>query len=914
VNRALADAVARAEAYSPYLRGLIRRFPEVLIIPPPLGEVARSDGGAVSAASGGATLPALTPLHRSAVPLPQRGRTFIDPSLPVPTALRQAKGRLALSVALGDLAGLLTLDDVTHQLSDFADMALDHALRAAFASIVPGEEVRGFAIIALGKHGSRELNYSSDIDPILIFDPATLPVRGRDEPVETAVRIAKKLCEIMQARDEDGYVFRVDLRLRPNAEITPIALPIGAAIAYYESSALAWERAAFIRARACAGDATLGQYFLDTLRPFVWRRGLDFGAVAEIRGMSRRIRDHHAQGQIFGPGYDLKRGRGGIRECEFFAQIHQMIHGGRDPALRTGATLPALSALTKAGWIAAEDAATLGKSYQLYRTIEHRLQMVDDLQTHSLPKGADALDNVARLHGVENGAAIIALLAPHVEAVGTIYDALDGEKSEALPHDPNQLVVSLIDAGFGDGADIARRISGWRSGTMRALRSPPALEALEAVLPSLVRQLGAAPVPLTAFNRLDAMIERLPSAVNLFRLLAARPQLLRLLTDILCHAPTLADDLSRRADLIDGLIDASALQPVGSVADIVARLTHPDSNADLEARLDRVRHIVGETRFALGAQIIAVTSDPLDVAAGYARLAEAAVETLASATIAAFEAAHGKVSGSEFVILALGRLGGAALTHASDLDLIYLFTGDFRGESDGPKPLGTVHYFNRLAQRVTAGLSVATASGALYEIDTRLRPSGSKGPLVVSLEGFAHYQRAEAWTWEHMALCRARVVYGSANARAEAQSVIDDILTAPRDGATLIKDALKMRADMATHKPPKTALDVKLGAGGLVDLEFAIHVTQLREGRGFDPLLPGAITALDMGAPLFEAHALLTRFLVTMRLVAPDLEPPPEATCALVARACGMDDWEALLAQLAMARQEIADAWHCATA
>ena len=895
-NSAYAEAIARAEAHSPYLRGLMRRFPDVVTASSP-GE---GRGPVPNEQSRFATS-----FSRSG-PRPSTGD--------VPTALRHAKGRLALSVALGDLSGQLTLEQVTTQLSDFADYALDTALAAAFEAIVPGERARGFSIIALGKQGSRELNYSSDLDPILIFDPATLPCRARDEPVETAVRIARKLVEIMQARDEHGYVFRMDLRLRPNPEATPIALPVNAAISYYESQALAWERAAFIRARACAGNIALGQSFLDAIKPFVWRRGLDFGAIAEIRHMSRRIRDHYAQGQAFGPGYDLKRGRGGIRECEFFAQIHQLIHGGRDPALRAPATVPALTSLAEAGWVDRDEAQTLADSYRLYRTIEHRLQMVDDLQTHSLPKQADALDNVAQLHGLSDGAALLDLLRAPVAKVGHIYDRLDGDARETLPHDAEALADSLTGLGLADTPDIVRRIESWRSGNIRALRSQAAQEALEAVLPAIIRALSAAADPLTAFNRLDGLIEKLPSALNLFRLIEARPQLLGLLADILCHAPMLATELSRRADLLDGLIDASALDPAGSVGEIAARLIHPDTGADLEARLDRVRHIVGEMRFALGAQIVTGASDPLAVAGGYARIAEAAVETVTDATIASFEASHGHIAGREFVILALGRMGGAELTHASDLDLIYLFTGSHEGISDGAKPLGTVHYFNRLAQRVTAGLSVPTSGGALYEVDTRLRPSGAKGPLVVSLEGFARYQREEAWTWEHMALCRARVIYGLPEARAAAQDIISDILAHPHDPATLIADAAKMRADMATHKPPKSALDVKLGEGGLVDLEFAIHVTQLQFSQGFKPGLADAIVALNMPASLSDAYALLTRFLVSMRLMAPDLQTPPDATQPIIARACGAENWEALLAELDAARQEIAKAWALATA
>jgi [glutamine synthetase] adenylyltransferase / [glutamine synthetase]-adenylyl-L-tyrosine phosphorylase len=873
----LNEALSRAERHSPYLRLLMRRFPET---------VQQISEGKLYGVS------------------PE-----IRPDLPVPTALRIAKGELALTVAIGDLANVLSLEQVTSYLSTFADRALDQAIRAAIDAVVPGAEPTGFAAIALGKHGSHELNYSSDIDPILIFDPATMPCRVRDEPVETAVRIGRKLVEIMQTRDGDGYVFRVDLRLRPNPDVTPIVLPVEAAISYYESSALTWERAAFIRARVCAGDEALGQEFLDNIRPFVWRRGLDFGAVGEIRGMSRRIRDHYARGQVFGLGYDLKRGRGGIRECEFFAQIHQMIHGGRDPALRVPATVDALTALSAAGWIQADEAGTLSNAYRLYRRIEHRLQMIDDQQTHSLPKDSDALDGVARLDGQADGQALLALLSPHVAKVGQIYDALDGERSEALPRNAALLTDLLSMNGFADADHVAARITGWRSGTYRAVRSGAAQDALEAVLPSLVNALGAAADPLAAVNRFDRMIERLPTAINLFRLLEARPSLLVQLTDILCHAPTLADDLSRRPDLLDGLISAHALEPVASVDDLVVALESDDPAAALEERLDRIRRGVGEFRFALGSQIIADVADPIDVSAGYARVAEAAIRVAADATIAEFARVHGTVEACEFVILALGRMGGAELTHASDLDLIFLFTGDFQGESNGAKPLGTVHYFNRLAQRVVASLSVPTASGALYDVDTRLRPSGAKGPLCVSLDAFARYQAEEAWTWEHMALTRARTLYGSVEARAQTTAIIADVLSRPRDKASLIADALKMRADMAAHKPPKSGLDIKLIEGGLVDLEFALHVRQLGWQRGFHPHLGLAINALELPHSFGEAYQLFTRFLVTMRLVAPDLGVPTEATQALLARACGCQGWTELLAELETKRHDISSEW-----
>ncbi len=874
----LNEALARAERHAPYLRQLLKRFPET---------AAPLVAGDLAAACA----------------------VVLEPDRPIESSLRRAKGRLALALAIGDLAGALSLEQIVEALSDFADLALDQAIKAAIEAVVPGAEPRGFAALALGKHGSRELNYSSDIDPILIFDPLTMPCRARDEPVETAVRIARKTLDIMQARDGEGYVFRVDLRLRPSPEATPLALPLNAAISYYESSALPWERAAFIRARACAGDVALGQGFLDDIRPFVWRRGLDFGVVHELRAMSHRIRDHYDEGQVFGPGYDLKRGRGGIRECEFFAQIQQLIHGGRDPALRVAATLPALAALAQAGWISAEERDTVSRAYRLFRTIEHRLQMVDDQQTHSLPKDEVALDNVAQLHGLKRGTDLLALLGPHVNAVGALYDGLGDPLPPTLPRAPDMLGVALERLGFKRHAEVARRVATWRSGTYRAVRSASASEALESVLPTLLAAFAQAADPLRVLNRFDQMLERLPSAVNLFLLLNAQLALLRLLTQILSHAPTLANELALRGELLDGLIDASALAPMGSVDDLAARLRHPDPTADLELRLDRVRRIVGEWRFALGAQIIAGTSDPLEVAGGYARVAEAALRVAADAAIADFAVRHGRVSDSELVILALGRMGGAALTHASDLDLIFVFTGDYRAESDGPKPLGAMSYYNRLAQRVISALSVPTAAGPLYEIDTRLRPSGAKGELCVSLVGFARYQREEAWTWEHMALCRARVVYGSDVARAETQAVIAEVLSAPHDRAILIRDAIEMRALIAESKPPAGPLDVKLGAGGLVDLEFSVHMAQLLAGRGFDPRLGAAIAALDFPEGFAEAHQLMTRLLLLLRLVAPDLKPPPPATKLLVAQACGTKNWAALMRRLKKAQAVVSAVW-----
>ncbi|MDQ1230103.1 bifunctional [glutamine synthetase] adenylyltransferase/[glutamine synthetase]-adenylyl-L-tyrosine phosphorylase [Sphingomonas sp. SORGH_AS_0879] len=835
-----------------------------------------------------------------------------DPDLSVGTALRRQRRALALTVALGDLAGVYDLTEVTGRLTDFADHALDRAIRAAIEERTPGAEPVGFAAIALGKQGSRELNYSSDIDPILLFDPKTLPHRPREEPEDAAVRIAKRVVELLQARDGEGYVLRVDLRLRPSPEATPIAIPVEGAIAYYESQALTWERAAFIRARAAAGDMALGQRFLDAIRPFVWRRALDFGAVGEIRDLTHRIRDHHAQGQAMGPGYDLKRGRGGIREIEFFAQIHQLIHGGRDPALRAPATRDALARLAEAGRIDAGEAAALSDAYVLLRTIEHRVQMIDDRQTHQLPLG-DGLGRVAQLHGLADGEALVAMLAPVTAKVGRFYDALDVDERPRLPHDPVLLNQRLAAAGLRDIEAAARRIAAWRGGDYAALRSPAAREALDAVLPTLVEALGEAPDPDAALLKLDSLFERMTSAINIFRLLEARPGLASLTVEILSHAAPLAGELARRPALLDGLIDASAFEPLPAVEHLERAMRGGEAGQDYQDRLDHVRRVVGELRFALGAQIVAGRADPLEVAGGYARVAEAAVGVLAQATVDEFVTAHGRVPDSELVILALGRMGGAALTHASDLDLVYLFTGDFAAESDGPKPLGATLYYNRLAQRVTAALSVPTQAGPLYPVDTRLRPSGTQGPLVVSVESFARYQREDAWTWEHMALTRARPIYGSAKARKAVASVIADVLNGNRPPRDVAAEAGEMRTEMARHKPPQGPLDVKLLPGGLVDLEFAVHRTQLTRRTGFDPDLGRAIAALVgqglMPPGMATAYDVLTRALVAFRLLVPDGQEPPEPTRPLITRAMGLADWDMVVATLEATRQEVGQVW-----
>ena len=882
-------AIAHAWDYSPYLRGLMRTRASTL---------------AAFAAAGpdDAFAAALGRLDGDAAPA---------------TRMRQAKADVALVTALADLAGLWSLEEVTAALSSLADRTLDLAVRTAIADRVPGAEPQGFAVLALGKLGSHELNYSSDVDLILLHDRDRLPRRDRDDPDEAALRVARRVVELMQARDADGYVFRVDLRLRPSPEVTPITLPWGAAESYYQSEALPWERAAFIRARACAGDVELGGRFLDGIRPFVWRRSLDYSAIRDIQAISLRIRDHFDEGQAVGPGFDLKRGRGGIREVEFFAQIHQMIFGGREPALREPATVDALAALAAAGRIEAGDAAQLTDAYRLLRTIEHRVQMRADEQTHSLPTPAPARTALAHACGLDGWRSLERLLGTATRAVAKRYDGLIAESAgDRLPRDTAALTRRLKAKKLADPAGLADLIARWRAGGSRALRSPSAQHALEAVLPQIVEAIAAQPDPKTAAGRLDAFFEQLPTGVQFLSFLGANPKLIGLLGRLLGVTPVLADALARSPDLFDVLLDPAAFAPLPDAVVLADELRVFAGTGHLEDRLDRVRRWTAERRFQIGAQLIEGLADPLDAAGAYSALADAAFAVLAPTVADAFAETHGRVPGGELVVLGLGRFGGQALTAQSDLDIVYLFTGSHEAHSDGAKSLPATLYFNRLAQRLTAALSVPTAAGALYEIDTRLRPSGAQGLLAVTVDTFARDQCEEAWSWEHMALTRARVVVGGAAARRDTEAAIDAALTMARDADKLRGDVLAMRDDMEAHKPGAGPWDVKLGAGGLVDLEFIIHFLQLRERTAFTPDLGAAAAALvaagQLPAAIVPAHDLLTRLLVMLRLVMPQAVPagrPGGPVGDRLARATGHRDFAALEADLKLAKATVLEAW-----
>ncbi|MCS6986002.1 MAG: bifunctional [glutamate--ammonia ligase]-adenylyl-L-tyrosine phosphorylase/[glutamate--ammonia-ligase] adenylyltransferase [Sphingomonadaceae bacterium] len=882
----MAEALERAERHAPYLKALIRREAEGV---GPLVADGRFDA-ALAAALG---------RH--------------DPARPG-ASLRSAKAGVHLAVAVADLSGAWSLERVTAALSRAADQAIAFALQAAFAERgVEPAAIQGLAVLGLGKLGSRELNFSSDVDLIVLHDPAVLPCLRSEEPDEAAVRVVRRLAALLSERTPDGYVWRVDLRLRPDPDATPPSLRLGAAETYYQSQAMTWERAAFIRARVVAGDRALGERFLAAIRPFVWRRSLDYSALAEIREVSFRIRDHHGDVERFGPGFDLKRGRGGIREIEFFAQAHQLIFGGREPALQAPATLDALAALAAHGRITAVDAQALAAAYRWLRTLEHRLQMRADQQTHAIPKPAAERRALAGLLGVAQWREVARRTEPHLRRVARRYDRLlagtePQERAERVPAEPSDVERWAQAERLADPELFARSVAAWRSGRPRSLRAPEAVMAFEAVLPQLARAVGRGRHGRAGLVRLDSFIQALPSGVQFWRLLLAHPPLARTLARLLGETPVLADQLARRPELIDVVID-----PPPPLADVAAALAElppaPASGEPLEPLLDRVRRWSAERRFRLGLDLIEGRRRPLEVARELSLMAEAAVVRLLEAVTHAFVARHGRVPRSELVVLGLGRLGGQALTPQSDLDLVLVFTGDFRATSDGPQPLGASVYFNRLGQRLVAALSAPTAEGPLYAVDTRLRPQGAQGLLVVSLESFEAYQRDEAETWETMALTRARAIAGAPWARDEVEAALARLLTRPRDPAELRARALDMRRYMEAHKPAAGPWDVKLVKGGLVDIEFIVAVRALASGRRVSPDLDRATA--EVAPELRAPHAFLMGLLVLLRLVLPAdrTARPDRAALELLVRGCGKKGVRDLKAELDQARRAVLEAW-----
>ena len=787
-------------------------------------------------------------------------------------ALRQAKRRVALWTALCDLSGIWSLEMVTQKLTEFADLSVSLALRGVLApqleraklpiaQDISNPDQLGMFVLAMGKMGAHELNYSSDIDLICLFDDGLFETQDFFQARSAFINATKKMTSLLNDLTADGYVFRTDLRLRPNPAVTPVCMGIEAAERYYESLGRTWERAAFIKARVAAGDAKVGAAFLNSMVPFVWRKHLDFTAIEDAHNMRLQIRHHKGLGgPITISGHDMKLGRGGIREIEFFTQTRQLIAGGRDADLRVLGTQQGLSALAEKGWIEPPVAEVLSDHYRAHRTVEHRLQMINDAQTHSLPTSEEGFERLAALMG-GNRADIQKDIIRRLEEVH--------ELTEGFFVGPATAVAPEKEDGFQEIT------SAWPS--YPALRSKRAVTIFDRLRPEIIRRLRATENPHDALLAFDGFLAGLPAGVQLFALFEANPQLIDLLIDIVGTSAGLAQYLARNAQVFDAVIGGSFWNDWLGVDALSKDLCH-ELNAlqDYERKLDAARRWGKEWHFRIGVHLLREITTAEQAAKQYAELAQAMVQGLWPEVIKQFSLKYGVPPGRGAVVVAMGSLGSEALHAASDLDLIVIYDADGIEMSQGPRALNARSYYARLTQALVTAMTAPMAEGRLYEVDMRLRPSGNQGPVATSLQAFKSYQKDEAWIWEHLALTRARVLAGPADLAADVER-FRCALMGRRDTDKMFGAVAKMRSRIAQARGAAQVWDLKSGSGHLQDIEMIAQLGHLAAGGGNRDVGAGLSACVETGLlddagrqDLARAYRLLFPLRVALKLLSRD--------------------------------------------
>ncbi len=847
--------------------------------------------------------------------------------LDIPAAkkvLRHLKADTHLLTALADLGDVWGLDHVTAALTRFADAVTCAALALAvreerdkgrMQAYDAGERgiLPGMFILAMGKHGAGELNYSSDIDITFFCDLERLPVNEQVDPQTFADRVARQVSTLLSERTGDGYVFRVDLRLRPDPSSTPTVVSVPFALHYYESVGQNWERAAFIKARHVAGDAIEAKAFMNDLSPFIWRRSLDYPAIADVHSIKRQIHIYSVDERLDAAGHNLKLGAGGIREIEFFVQTQQLILGGRDPSLRSKRTLDALDSLRRAGHLAPAVAKELKAAYIRLRNWEHRVQMTHDEQTHELPEDEEARMNVAALSGFSNLSRFDLAVSRTLRLVNAHYGELFSE-SESLSSSFGSLVFTGIEddpetiktlqrMGFDHPDQVSATIRAWHHGRIPATRSERGRELFTRLVPRLLEALNETGTPSIAFTRFAVFFANLNAGVQIQSLFLANPKLFRTIVEIMGFSPRLAQMLARHPTAFDAMLDVGFFEPLGEELDhLVAREVARELDRvpdDLEAVMNALRRVGREQQFRIGMQILSGRLSTEAAGAAYARLADACIHHLAPLSLDDIRRQAGRLDG-HVAILALGKLGSMEMTATSDLDLMAIYMPDDPSSISSVKGWAPEQWFGRFTQRLISALSAPTHEGLLYEIDMQLRPTGAKGPVAVSLAAFENYYTKGADTWEFQALTRGRVVWASSADFADLVKLkCETILRRQRSPGMTALDVLSMRALMEKERPASGFWDFKLSVGGQIDAEFAAQYLQLIHAEAGGPLRVGTLQALSAMqraglAPAAEIEALSAAWRVqqslaqVMRVSLTELDDPhhePEAFQRKLARA-----------------------------
>ncbi len=854
--------------------------------------------------------------------------------------LRNLRAQAALTVAIADISGYWTLQQVTQALSDFAQQTLQCAIDCLLLMATADGDIKiadatrpsdscGYVLLGMGKLGAGELNYSSDVDLIALYDPDRCAYSGKRNLRDFQIRFTQKLVKLLQDFTEDGYVFRTDLRLRPDPAATPIALTVEAAETYYESVGKGWERAAMIKARPIAGDIAAGQDFLRHIRPFIWRKSLDFAAIHDVNNMIGLIHSHHGHDAIRVAGYNVKLGIGGIREIEFLVQTHQLIAGGRERQLQTPGTLALLEVLETLGRLPGEAKAGLSDAYIFLRTVEHRLQMLNDEQTHSLPEDAPGLARIAAFMGMPDDKVFETTLRHHLDfvarqfrtlmATGLVQPSDDGDTRIPLGTTV-PTAETLRNYDFAEPGQALEILARWRAYRYRAFQTRRAQALLDHLTPQILEALGATADPDGALRRVDSFLALLPAGIQVLSLFNANPWLLETLAEIMGTAPTLAETLARNPLLLDAMLSPGFMQEFPQKPALAADLARAlEPAADLEEVLNLSRRWANDRKFQVGVQLLCGLIDGEDTGTALSDIADTLLTAMLPRVTADFAHRHGEVPDGGMAVVAMGKLGGCELTFSSDLDLVFIYNGS--EPSDGPKSLTAGHYFARLAQRYINALTALTEEGQLYEIDMRLRPSGRQGPIAVSLQGFTDYQQDQAASWEHLAWTRARVITASDELGQQITAALQKIMARPRDGALLTREIAQMRERVDKEFGTANPWNFKYARGGMMDIEFVAQFLVLRESHRHPSLVGGNTVAtlrqlrsacvlepqdadtLIAAITLQRDAQQIVRLCLNLTL---DAARAPAALRRLLAKQTGQTDFAALCAHLTAIQAEAA--------
>ncbi len=796
-------------------------------------------------------------------------------------ALRRLRRRQMVRIAWRDICGRAKLEETMEDLSGLAEICLDTALKRLHSWQIhkmgrpigiSGQE-QSLVVLGMGKLGARELNFSSDIDLIFALPETGWTIGGPRKVTnqEFFTRLAQELIKVISKTTADGFVFRIDMRLRPYGDSGPLVLPFDAMEEYYESQGRPWERYAMVKARPVAGDKEAGNRLLARLSPFIYRRYLDYGIFDSLRVMKRQIETEAVKR---GMEHNIKLGPGGIREIEFIGQTFQLVQGGRLPELRERRTLKILDILGKKGIIDGDACKELKDAYVFLRTTEHRLQEYDDQQIHDIPKQEHLLDRLAASMGFLPGDRFLKTLKGHMDRVSRHFSSLFGRDSQEVdqsgtrawllwnePQDMESSVAAARSLGFHSPEETARRINIFKHCRKTLSLSTSAREKLDRLMPLVITGAASSTDPDTALHRMLNLLEAVEGRTCYLALMLENPRIIKHLTRLIVQGSWIADILSRHPILLDELLDTQTLYSSPGKADMNEELSAILAGIpqdDLERQMDELRRFRQASMLRIASADISGTLTVDQVGYRLSALAEIVLErvlAISSGHLAARSGHTDRPTYPDFLIVGYGKLGGMEMGYSSDLDLVFLYRAGHDKKRQGQEDKT---FYTRLGQRIIHMLTARTPAGRLYEIDMRLRPSGEQGVLVTSLESFHEYQMRRAWTWEHQALTRARPVAGHTILARAFKSMKEGILARPRDAQGLKASIGRMRNRIIGDLQARAgkAFDLKRGEGGLMDIEFMVQFLVLAHCHRY-PIL-AHVTHCGASIKLIKQLGLLT--------------------------------------------------------